>query len=181
MNPLRRLSIAATIAALAIVSVPTAANASTIYPPSGSCTTSPATVTPGGTSTLACDAGAFSANEAVTVTVTGEDGADARIGMMKFASSTASGNARSAADGSLAGVTITFPSTARGTYNIAAFSSSSAGGTAALTVTNPDGSLPATGLDSSAMTGLWIGGGLLVVAGIAVGAVAVVRRRHDSR
>lgn len=172
--------IAATIAAVAIVSVPTAANASTIYPPNGSCTTSPAAVTPGSTSTFACRAGTFSANESVTITVTGADGADARVGMVRFAS-TASGAARSESDGSLAGVRITFPATARGTYNIAALSATSAGSTGSVTVTSPDGSLPATGLDSSTMTGLWIGGGLLVVAGIAVGAVAVIRRRQDSR
>ncbi|WP_435526788.1 cell wall protein [Microbacterium aurantiacum] len=170
---------ATTIAAVAALSVPAAAHASTIYPPSGSCTATPATATPGGTTIFACDPATFSANEPVTITVTGENGSDAVIGMIRTVS-TASGNAVSAADGSLAGVRITFPTDARGTYNIAAFSSTSAGGTSAVSVTNPDGSLPVTGFDSATMTGLWVGGGLLLLAGVALGVVAVVRRRRDS-
>lgn len=170
---------ALTVAAVSSMGAPAATHASTIYPPSGSCTATPATATPGGTTIFACDPATFSANEPVTITVTGENGSDAVIGMIRTVS-TSSGNAVSAADGSLAGVRITFPAEARGTYNIAAFSSTSAGGTSAVSVTNPDGSLPVTGFDSATMTGLWIGGGLLLLAGAALGVVAVVRRRRDS-
>jgi hypothetical protein len=100
--------------------------------------------------------------------------------MVRFAITTASDTARSDADGSLAAVDITLPSNASGTYNIAAVSPTSAGGTAAVTVTGADG-LPATGLDPAATLGLWIGGGALLVAGAALAIVAAVRRSRDSR
>ncbi|MEU1971718.1 cell wall protein [Microbacterium sp. NPDC019599] len=167
------------VSALLHIAAPTA-RADTIYPPSGSCTTSPATIAPGGTLSFQCAAATFSADEDVTITVTGENGGGAVIGMIKLAISTASGHATSAADGSLPAVDITFPTDARGTYNIEAISPTSAGGTAAVTVTNPDGSLPITGLDSGTLTGLWIGGALLLLAGAALAVVAVIRRRRGS-
>ena len=51
-----RLLIAAAIS-IAAVAAPSAASASTIYPPAGSCTTSPATMTAGSTVTFACSGG----------------------------------------------------------------------------------------------------------------------------
>ncbi|MDR7112880.1 LPXTG-motif cell wall-anchored protein [Microbacterium trichothecenolyticum] len=175
---LPRATFAAMLALGAVLAVPAAANASTIYPPSGSCTTTP-TAQAGGTISFECAAETFSADEAITITVTGENGAASRIGMVKFAITTASGNASSEADGSLAAVDITLPSNATGTYNIAAVSSTSAGGTAAVTITGADG-LPATGLDQGQTLGLWIGGGALLLAGAALAVVAAVRRSRDS-
>lgn len=180
MPRLRSILAATAVAAAVVFATPAVAQASTIYPPSGSCTTSPPTVTPGSTTTFACKAETFSPGDDVTITVTGENGSDAVIGMVKLAPSTASGNVVAQSDGSLAGVKITFPSSARGTYNIAAISSTSAGSTAAVTVTNADGSLPATGLDSTTLTGLFIGGGILLVGGAALAVVAMVRRQRDS-
>ncbi|WP_243075644.1 cell wall protein [Microbacterium sp. SS28] len=182
-----RIALAATIlplvavlmAAALLLSAP-AARAETIYPPAGSCTSTPATIAPGAAVSLQCAAETFSADEDVTITVTGENGAGVAIGMVRLAISTASGHATSGPDGSLPAVRIAFPADARGTYNIEAISASSAGGTAAVTVTNPDGSLPVTGLDSSTLTGLWIGGGLLLLAGAALGVVAFLRRRRDA-
>ena len=169
------------IVAVAALALPTAAQASTIYPPAGSCTTTPATVAPGGTVTFACAADTFSADETVTITVTGENGADAAIGMIKFAISTASDTTTSTGTGGVAGIPITLPANASGTYNIAAVSATSAGGTAAVTVAAANGGLPVTGLDSASLTGLWIGGGALVLAGGVLAAVAVVRRtRRDA-
>ncbi len=157
-----------------------AASASTIYPPSGSCTTSPTTTQAGGTVSFECAAETFSSEEAVTITVTGENGAAAEIGMVRFAITTATGAAESEADGSLTAVDITLPSDATGTYNVAAVSATSAGGTAAITVTGADG-LPSTGLDSGTTLGLWIGGGALLVAGAALAIAAGVRRSRNSR
>ncbi len=51
---------------------PVAAQVSTIYPPVDSCTVSPASVSAGGTLSFSCQSGTFSANEPVTITVTGE-------------------------------------------------------------------------------------------------------------
>lgn len=181
MHRLRASLAASALAVVAVLAAPAAAQASAIYPPSGSCTASPTTVSPGSATNFACDAATFSADEDVTITVTGEDGREAVIGMVRLAPSTASGSAVAESDGSLAGVKITFPSTARGTYNIAAISATSAGSTAAVTVTNADGSLPATGLDSGTLTGLFVGGGVLLVGGAALAVVALVRRQRDSR
>lgn len=175
-HTIRTAIFAATIAAASALALPAAAQA-TIYPPSGSCTVSPTTTTPGGTVTFECVAETFSSSENVTITVTGENGSATEIGMVHFAISTASGSAVSEADGSLAGVPITLPSNASGTYNIAAVSPTSAGGTAAVTVTSGgSGGLPGTGLDSASLTGLWIGGGALLLAGGALAVTAGVRR-----
>jgi LPXTG-motif cell wall-anchored protein len=179
-RPITRAALVATLALGAVLAVPAAATASTIYPPSGSCTATPTTAQAGGTIGFACAAETFSPDESITITVTGENGADASIGMVRFAITTASGDATSADDGSLAEVDITLPSNASGTYNIAAVSSTSAGGTAAVTITGADG-LPATGLDEGQTIGLWIGGGALLLAGAALAIVAAVRRVRDSR
>ncbi|MBW9094141.1 LPXTG cell wall anchor domain-containing protein [Microbacterium jejuense] len=177
---LLRAALIATLALGAVVASPAAASASTIYPPSGSCTTTPATAQAGDTVVFACAAETFSADETVTITVTGENGADASIGMVRFAITTASSTTKSAADGSLAPIDITLPSNATGTYNIAAVSATSAGGTAAVSITGADG-LPSTGLDQGQTVGLWIGGGVLLLAGAALAIVAAVRRRRDMR
>jgi LPXTG-motif cell wall-anchored protein len=176
-----RTGLIAGAVALAALSVPTAAQASTIYPPAGSCTASPTTIQAGGTVTFECAAETFSSDEQVTITVTGENGSDASIGIVRFAISTASGTAQSGADGSLAGIPITLPSNATGTYNIAAVSPTSAGGTAAVTITDAEGNLPSTGMDSAAVTGLLIGGGALLVAGAALAITVAVRRSRSSR
>lgn len=179
-SPVARVAAVAALASFAILGVPAAAQASsTIYPPSGSCTTTPATAQAGEAIGFQCAAGTFSGDESVTITVTGENGTDASIGMIRFAISTASEIVTSESDGSLRRVGITLPSNASGTYNIAAVSSTSAGGTAALTITGADG-LPATGLDSSSTLGLWIGGGALVAAGAALAFAAVARRMRDN-
>jgi LPXTG-motif cell wall-anchored protein len=173
---LRRFVAIVTIVVAAVLALPVAAQASDIYPPSGSCTVSPSTIAPGGSVTFSCVAGTFSEDETVTITVTGENGAAASIGMLRFAITTASGTSMSAADGSLAAVSITLPASASGIYNIAAVSATSAGGTAAVTVTTGSGGLPSTGLDSGTTLGLWIGGAALVLVGGTLAVVAAVRR-----
>jgi hypothetical protein len=175
-HPVRTVLAASAIAALAVLAVPSAASANAIYPPSGSCTVSPATPAAGETVRFQCSAETFSPNEPVTITVTGENGAGASIGMIKFAISTASGTSTSTDVGALSAVPITLPSNASGTYNIAAVSPTSAGSTAAATISSDGSGLPTTGLDSASLTGLWIGGGALVLAGAALGVTAMVRR-----
>lgn len=170
----------ATVAAALITLAPTTALASPIYPPSDSCTTTPASAQAGGTISFECAEATFSGDESVTITVTGENGAAASIGMVRFAITTASAIVTSEADGSLAPIDITLPSNATGTYNIAAVSATSAGGTAAASIVSTSG-LPATGLDSESTLGLWIGGGALVLAGAALAGAAVWRRTRDNR
>ncbi|MCR2763274.1 cell wall protein [Microbacterium sp. zg.B48] len=179
-HPVRTLLTASAFAALVALALPSAASANAIYPPSGSCTVSPATASAGETLRFQCAAETFSPDEPVTITVTGENGSGASIGMIKFAISTASGTARSTEIGSLPAVPITLPSNASGTYIIAAVSPTSAGSTAAATVSNASGGLPTTGMDSASLTGLWIGGGALVLAGAALGVTAMVRRSRNN-
>ncbi len=170
------LAIPVALIALTVVALPAAANASTIYPPVGACSVEPAAISAGATVTLACDDKTFASNETVTITVTGENGAAARIGMVKFAITTASGTTTATSTGSLERVSIVMPSDATGTYNIAAVSPTSSGGTAAASITRADGGLPGTGMDSASLLGLWVGGGALVLAGLTLTAVAVSRR-----
>jgi LPXTG-motif cell wall-anchored protein len=175
---IRTTTAAAFVVIAALLATASPAAASTIYPPSGACTVSPTTAAASETLSFRCEAGTFSASEVVTITVTGNSGADAEIGMVRTAVSTANGRATSDAQGALAAVRVTLPSDASGTYNIAAISATSAGGTAAVTITTDSG-LPVTGLDSGSLLSLWIGGGALVLAGVAV-VVAVVMRRRAS-
>lgn len=154
------------------------AAAGTIYPPSGACTVSPTTASAGESLTFRCEAGTFSPDETVTITVTGRNGGDARIGMIRTAVSTANGRAAATPDGGLNGVRIALPSSASGVYNIAAISSSSAGGTATVSIAT-EGGLPTTGMDSGTTLSLWIGGGALVVAGVVVVTTIALRRRHE--
>ncbi|MRH29159.1 LPXTG cell wall anchor domain-containing protein [Microbacterium sp. SYP-A9085] len=181
-NKLLKAGVIASVAAGAALLAPAAAQAATIYPPTNACSISPATITPGGTVDFSCGAGTFSANEKVTITITGEDGANVKIGFVKFAISTASGTSTSAADGSLAAVPLAFPADASGAYNIAAVSPTSAGGTASVAVAAAGGGssaeLPVTGMDSSQLLGFWIGGGALVLAGGAFAVAASVRRNR---
>ncbi|WP_404431326.1 LPXTG cell wall anchor domain-containing protein [Microbacterium lacus] len=173
-----RISAAVALAAAAILA-PAAAQA-VIYPPSGACTVTPATVTPGGTVAFECDDETFGATESVTITVEGATGAT--VGFVKFAV-TSSGGATSTASGALAPVDIAFPSDASGVYNISAVSETSSGGTSSVSVTSGStggGSLPATGADNSALLGVWVGGGALVLAGGALAVAATVRRNRNS-
>jgi hypothetical protein len=175
-HSIRITAVAALVAASALA-LPTAAQA-TIYPPSNACSVVPTVVTPGATVTFNCSNGTFSPGEFVTVTVEGNTPAD--VGFIKFAV-TSSGSTTSSASGSIS-VPITFPSNASGNYNIAAVSATSAGGAATASVGSTagggSGTLPATGIESDSLLGLWVGGGALVLAGGAVALAASVRRNR---
>ncbi|KAA9088957.1 cell wall protein [Microbacterium radiodurans] len=175
---------AAALGAAAIVAagaaLPAAASASTIYPPTNSCTTNPSTFTAGGTVAFGCTDGTFGPDEAVTITVRGENGAGVDFAVASFAVTTGSTVRQSTAAGALDDVTLTFPADAVGVYNIEAISASSAGGTASASVTTEAG-LPATGGDARTALGLWVGGGALVAAGAVIAITTAVRRAQDAR
>jgi len=163
-----------------LMAAPVSASAAVIYPPTGSCSTTPAAVAPGEVVRFSCESATFSSNETVTITVTGENGAASRVGMVRFGIGTASGTSQSSTDGSLSTVEIALPSDASGTYNIAAISPTSVGGTAAVTIANPAGNLPVTGLTNGATLGIVVGGGALVAAGLALGSAALIRHRQNA-
>lgn len=175
---LRTATIVMALTGVAAFCVPAAASASSIYPPTDACSVEPSAMTAGGTVVFECSEGTFGTSEPVTVTVTGESGADATFSFVQFAISTGSYNTTSGEAGELAGVSITLPNNATGVYNIAAVSPSSAGGISSVTITPDSGeALPSTGGDPAAVA-LWAGGGLLLLAGGAV-AIAVARRRKS--
>lgn len=175
---------AAAALAAAIVALPAAASASTtgatIYPPTNSCTTTPSTFVAGSTAEFACADGTFGPDEAVTITVRGENGAGVVFARASFAVTTGTTVRESTASGALEPVALTFPADAVGVYNIEAISASSAGGTASASVTTEAG-LPATGGDARTALGLWVGGGSLVAAGATIALAAAVRRARDAR
>jgi LPXTG-motif cell wall-anchored protein len=176
-----------TIAAAATF-VPLAAHA---YPTGEEASVSSTNVTPGGTIDFAVADGTFVPGEPVTISLTGESASGASLAVLKAAVETATlGTIPAAADGSIdAG--IVFPANASGVYTITATSPSVPEGVS-VTVTaatagggtgggsNAGGSLPATGMDSGSLLGLWVGGGALVLAGgaVAVGAAVHRQRKH---
>ncbi|SFI56025.1 MULTISPECIES: hypothetical protein [Microbacterium] len=182
MRRLTRFALAAAVVVGSALALPQAAVAAgVIYPPSDACSVSPSAAGANETLDFSCGGATFGANETVTITVTGENGAGASFAFVKFAVSTGSTVRTSTATGALAPVSITLPSNASGVYNIEAISATSAGGVASATVA-ADGQLPVTGGDSTQLLGLWIGGGALVVAGAAIAIATAVRRsrRRDS-
>lgn len=176
-HSIRMTAVAALVAASALA-LPTAAQADTIYPPSNACSVVPTVITPGARVTFNCVNGTFTPGEFVSVTVEGNTRAN--VGFIKLAV-TSNGSTTASATGSVS-VPITFPSDASGNYNISAVSETSAGGTATVSVAAAAGgggeSLPATGIDSNSLLGLWVGGGALVLAGGAVALTAAVRRNR---
>lgn len=176
-----RALLTALVLATMTFGAPAAAHASTIYPPVDACQSDAAGAGPGSTVSFSCDSRSFAANEAVTVTVTGENGAGATFAMVRMAVSTASEQYRSDADGALPTVRITLPADARGVYNIAAVSASSAGGTASAVIDTSTSTDPLVraGFDGSQLMGLWIGAGALVAAGAVILIATGLRRRRD--
>lgn len=175
--------VAALAGAAMIVAAPAAASASTIYPPVDSCQSDAAGAGPGDTIVFSCDDTTFGENESVTITVTGENGAGASFAALRTAISTASTIRESDSNGALAPVEIVLPSDARGVYNIAAVSPTSAGGAASAVIDTSasGGILPTSGFDGGQLMGLWIGGGALLLAGaVVVGAAAYRRHRSNT-
>jgi hypothetical protein len=174
MKNLRTKLAAVVITAAAFTAAPIAAFADG-YPPA-SVVSGPATVTAGGTATFTF--GGFDPNEQVTFTLTGENAAGATLAVVKAAVNSKSITKTASAQGT-ASVTVTLPANASGTYTLTADSASTDPASTTFTVAGSGGSgLPATGIDAASMTGVWIGGGALLAAGIAVTSVAVIRRRQ---
>jgi hypothetical protein len=169
------IAVATAIGALA----PAGAAVAVTYPPTGSCVVDPTAIDPGDTVRFSCVAETFGASEPVTITVTGENGADAEIGVVRFAVSTAAATSESTSSGALGSTPITFPEGSSGNYTITAVSPSSAGGSATVTVRTTGGGIPGlstTGQDSSRLLGLWAAGGALVLSGATLALWAALRR-----
>ncbi|MDJ1114435.1 cell wall protein [Microbacterium dauci] len=171
----------AIVSAALLVAAPAAASAATLYPPVDACTTGSDDFSPGSTVGFDCEAGTFTPGERITITVTGERGDQVTFATVRTDITTASVVRTADADGALGTLEIVLPDDARGVYNIAAVSPTSAGGTASAVIdTSAEGVLPISGFDGNQLLGLWVGGGALVFAGLVVVGAAAYRRHRDA-
>ncbi len=179
MKSLRLKLAAIAVAVVALVAAPAAANAYTPSPSGGGTVT----VAPGGTVTVQFTG--FQPNETVRFTLFGENGAGASLAVVKSAPSTSAPLDKPANAAGAVSVTVTLPSNASGSYTLTATGlSSAATATATIAVGASGGSgggqVPAaTGVDSASLMGVWIGGGVLLLGGLAVTVFAVRRQRQD--
>lgn len=171
---MKRIRLAAASALLAVaVLAPSTAMAYTPVAPGGSTFTIP----PGGSATIPFSG--FASLEPVTFTHTGENGAGATLAAVKSVVSTVT-ITKTARESGETEVTVTLPADAKGTYTLTA-SGSTSGKSVSVTITAATGAtLPATGVDSASLMGVWIGGGVLLLGGLAVTVFAVRRQRQDA-
>jgi hypothetical protein len=164
------------VVAASTVGVPLSAQADADPFSSVACAAVPAAIAPGSTITFSCADGTFSPFESVLVIVEGDAGAG--MGSPELVAS----STRSTASGAIS-VPITLPSDASGTYDIAAASSTSFGGDTMVISKSADGAAEPSLGRGGWIVGIWLGGGLLVLAGCAIAVEASVRRnrRHHER
>lgn len=171
-------------ATLALVAVPSAANAAG-YVPNNNVTVAGAAV-PGGTVTVNFASGSFAPSESVATSVSGNTGVT--LSVVKAAVLT-SFTKQASASGALS-VNVTLPSNASGTYTLTSTGLTSGNvGTASITVVPASGANLAN-VGTSANSGLaetgatlpmlmiWIGAGALVLGVAIVGTLAFVRRQR---
>ena len=175
--------VASLVVAGALALAPVAAQAYPAAPPAEP--TVSGTVAPGGT--VAVEFAGFTPSETVSVTLTGENAAAGDLAaIVRLAVTSLSETYTAAADGTV-DVTVTLPANATGTYTVTAIGAESdITETATLVVptaagvgTGAGGGLAATG--GQDMTGLWIGGGALLLTGGAVLAASRIRRRGEAQ
>lgn len=175
MKSLRAKFAAAALVAIALIAAPAAANAYTPVAPGGTIT-----VTPGGTVTVPFTG--FAPEEPVSFTLTGENGAGASLASVRIAITTSAAVTKPADSDGAVSVVVTLPSNASGDYELRAVGAES-GASALKVISVPaaagtPGSLPATGVDSASLMGVWVGGGVLLLGGLAVTVFAVRRQRQ---
>jgi hypothetical protein len=179
----------AALAAGALLTIPTAAQAYT--PEVEGALVSSSTVGPGGTVTFDVLDGTFEADEDVRITVTGQATANAFASVRAAVpTTTIETSVPSTVEGGIHEVDIRFSADATGAQVITATSPSNPYGVQASVVIAAPGSeaeadvtsadLPPTGIDSNQLLGVWVGGGLLVLAGGVIALGATVRRSRNA-
>jgi hypothetical protein len=176
------------LAVLAVIAVPTAANAAG-YVPVGNVSVSGAVV-PGGTVEVGFAAGSFTPGESVSFTLTGENATGATLATFKSVVNSQS-LVKTATDTGAAALAVTLPSDASGTYTVTATGlTSGTVGTASLTVASADGAAgTGTGTDASSgglastgydapMLAIWAAAGALLLGVALMVALTVVRRQR---
>ncbi|CAN00948.1 hypothetical protein [Clavibacter michiganensis] len=190
---LKKILAGAAIALAATFTVATAANADP-YTPEGGVSVSDPTVAPGESTVLSFGPGSFAPVSAVTITITGEDAANATLASFRTAPMAVTTNSitkTSANDGSLR-VTVTLPAgSASGSYALTGTDAqgntvsttisvvAAAGNGTATGGSSADGAagLPVTGGQLPVVL-IWTGGGLLLLGAALVVVLATVRRQR---
>ncbi|CAL4860804.1 hypothetical protein [Microbacterium sp. MM2322] len=183
-NKISKASAALALAVAAVFAAPAVASA---YTPDPIVVSAPGALTPGAAGTVSFTD--FAPNEGVTFTLTGENASGATLAFVAFAVESTSVTKDADAEGN-ASVEVTLPENASGSYELSATGQES--GTVASTTiqvaatgsgTGTDGGnaggggvLQNTGFDGDALLGLWVGGGVLVLAGASIAVATSVRR-----
>lgn len=168
------------IAAAAVFAAPAVASAYTPTPADGT-----VTITAGGTATV--EFTGFIPGETVTFTLTGAFAGSATLAQVAAAADESISTEKDAeADGS-ASVDVTPPTNATGEYTLTASGDESGAAADSVTITvaatggeGEGGVLTPTGFDGDSLLGLWIGGGVLVLAGASIAVATSVRRSRQT-
>ncbi|WP_405371695.1 MULTISPECIES: hypothetical protein [unclassified Microbacterium] len=178
-NKISKAAAVLAIAAAAVFAAPAVASAYTPAPVTGT----NITIVAGDNSTVVFNN--FEANENVTFTLTGFNASAGSLALVQAsASESISIDKEANADGEAA-VEVTLPDNAQGTYTLAAdgeVSGASESVTIQVAATGGTGggALPGTGFDGDALLGLWVGGGVLVLAGASIAVATSVRRARQT-
>ncbi|OUE21052.1 hypothetical protein BFL36_11045 [Clavibacter michiganensis] len=192
---LKKILAGAAIALAATFTVSTAANADP-YTPEGGVTVSDPTVAPGQSTVLTFADGSFAANSAVTVTITGEDAANATLASFRTAPMAVTSNSitKNATNAGGLRVTVTLPAgSASGTYALVGTDAQGNTVSTSISVVAAAGTGTSNGTGSSTdasglpVTGgqlpvvlIWTGGGLLLLGAALVVVLTTVRRQRGT-
>ena len=193
---LKKILAGAAIALAATFTVSTAATAAP-YTPEGGVTVSDPTVAPGQSTVLTFADGSFAPVVPVTITITGEDAANATLASFRTAPMAVTSNSITKTSTNAGGlrVTVTLPAgTASGSYALTG--TDPLGNTVSTTISVVEaagtGTGTATGSGSDGAAGLpvtggqlpvvliWTGGGLLLLGAALVAVLATVRRQRTT-
>lgn len=179
-NKISKAAAALAVAIAAVFAAPAVASAYTPTPVSGTTVT----ITAGGTVTIPFSG--FVAGETVTFTLTGEGVGPANLAFVALSASEDSTSVtKDANEDGEASATVTLPDDASGTYTLTAVGDESgAAEPVSITVAAAAGGdgeeLGDTGFDGDALLGLWVGGGVLVLAGASIAVATSVRRARQA-
>ncbi|GAB2707327.1 hypothetical protein BKA24_000806 [Microbacterium marinum] len=187
-NKISKAAAALALAAAAVFAAPAVANAYTPVAPGGAVTVAPGgtvTIAPGGPVTLFVNVSALpDSDTSVTFTLSGEGITGASLARIA-ASADASTSVTKPVSNPEAVVTL--PEDASGTYTLATEGTPSGTDLDPITIrvaaTGGDvdgGVLPVNGFDSDQLLGIWVGGGVLVLAGASIAVATSVRRSRQA-
>jgi hypothetical protein len=193
---LKKILAGAAIALAATFTVSTAATAAP-YTPEGGVTVSDPTVAPGQSTVLSFADGSFAPSVPVTITITGEDAANATLASFRTAPMAVTSNSITKNSTSAGGlrVTVTLPAgSASGSYALTGTDTEGNTVSTTISVVAAAGSGTATGGSGSTsdasglpVTGgqlpvvlIWTGGGLLLLGAALVAVLATVRRQRTT-